>query len=65
VRLGFEADDLFRAVATLGHGPHGKEPVYARRMVELLVDGLRYGASKRIEKSLKPDHRRNWKAPAK
>ena len=49
VRPGIEADDLLRAVATLCHGPHGQEPVYARRMVELLVDGLRYGASGRIE----------------
>jgi hypothetical protein len=37
VRPGIEADDLLRAVATLCHGPHGEEPVYARRMVELLV----------------------------
>ena len=49
VRPGIEADDLLRAVATLCHGPHGQEPVYARRMVELLMDGLRYGASGRIE----------------
>ena len=54
VRPGIEADDLLRAVATLCHGPHGEEPVYARRMVELLVDGLRYGASTRTDKSLKP-----------
>jgi AcrR family transcriptional regulator len=45
VRPGIEAEDLLRAVATLCHGPHGNEPVYARRMVALLVDGLRYGAS--------------------
>ena len=44
VRPGIEADDLLRAVATLCHGANGKEPVYARKMVELLVDGLRYGA---------------------
>jgi hypothetical protein len=42
----------------------GEEAVYARRRVELLVDGLRYGASTRIDKSLKPDARRNRKAPA-
>jgi AcrR family transcriptional regulator len=65
VRPGIEADDLLRAVATLCHGRHGEEPVYARRMVELLVDGLRYGASTRIDKSLKSDARRNRKAPAK
>jgi AcrR family transcriptional regulator len=45
VRPGIEAEDLLRAVATLCHGPHGDEPLYARRMVALLVDGLRYGAS--------------------
>src|ERR1700678_301825 len=53
VRPGIAADDLLRAVATLCHGPHGEEPVYARRMVALLVDGLRYGASTRIDKSPK------------
>jgi len=46
VRPGIEAEDLLRAVATLCHGPHGQEPVYARRMVELLVDGLRYGRAR-------------------
>jgi hypothetical protein len=51
VRPGVEPGDLLRAVATLCHGPHGKEPVYARRMVELLVDGLRYGASPQIDTS--------------
>ena len=50
VRPGIEAEDLLRAVATLCRGCHDEEPVYARRMVELLVDGLRYGASARIDK---------------
>ncbi len=45
VRSGMEADDLLRAAATLCRGPLDEEPVYARKMVELLVDGLRYGAS--------------------
>jgi AcrR family transcriptional regulator len=49
VRPGIEAEDLLSAVATLCRGSHGEEPGYARRMVELLVDGLRYGASTRIE----------------
>jgi AcrR family transcriptional regulator len=49
VRPAIEADDLLRAVATLCHGSHGEEPAYARRMVELLVDGLRYGAGTRID----------------
>ena len=43
VRRGVEAEDLLRAVATLCRGPHDEEPVYARKMVSLLVDGLRYG----------------------
>ena len=51
VRSGIEADDLLRAVATLCHGPHGEEPAYGRRMVQLLVDGLRYGAGTRVHKS--------------
>ena len=42
LRPGIEAGDLLRAV---GRGVHGEEPVYARRMVAPLVDGLRYGAS--------------------
>lgn len=45
VRAGIEADDLLRAVANLCRGPRDKEPVYARKMVDLLVDGLRYGAN--------------------
>jgi AcrR family transcriptional regulator len=45
VRAGIEAEELLRAVATLCHGLHGEEPAYARRMVDLLVDGLRYGAN--------------------
>jgi AcrR family transcriptional regulator len=44
VRPGVEAYDLLRAVATLCRDPRDKEPVYARKMVDLLVDGLRYGA---------------------
>ena len=46
VRPGMKADDLLRAVGTLCcQGPRGEEPLYARRMVGLLVDGLRYGAN--------------------
>jgi AcrR family transcriptional regulator len=50
VRPGIEAGDLLRAVATLCHGSHGEDPTYARRMVELLVDGLRYGAGTRVSR---------------
>jgi AcrR family transcriptional regulator len=45
VRPGIEAYDLLRAVANLCRGPLDKEPAYARKMVDLLVDGLRYGAN--------------------
>jgi AcrR family transcriptional regulator len=44
VRPGVEPGDLLLAVANLCHGQ--KEPAYARKMVELLVDGLRYRAQK-------------------
>ena len=50
VRPGIEAGDLLRAVATLCQGSHNEDPTYARRMVELLVDGLRYGAGTRVSK---------------
>jgi AcrR family transcriptional regulator len=51
VRPGIEAYDLLLAVANLCRGPRDKEPVYARKMVDLLVDGLRYGANKPSEPS--------------
>ncbi len=49
VRPDVGAEDLLRAVATLCQGPHNEEPAYARKMVALLVDGLRYGARPKIE----------------
>jgi hypothetical protein len=45
VRAGVEPDDLTRAVASLCAPAHAGDPTHARRMVALLVDGLRYGAS--------------------
>jgi AcrR family transcriptional regulator len=45
VRAGIEADDLLRAVASLCMSAHDGDPAYARRMVALLVDGLRYNAN--------------------
>jgi AcrR family transcriptional regulator len=45
VRPGVRAEDLLRAVANLCGGPRDEDPAYALRMVDLLVDGLRYGAS--------------------
>ena len=41
VRADIEADDLLRAVSTLCRGPHDEEPAYARKIVDLLIDGLR------------------------
>jgi hypothetical protein len=43
VRRGFQASELLQAVAALGRGDHGEQPVHLRKMVELLVDGLRDG----------------------
>ena len=46
VRPGVDAEELLHAVANLCRVSHEKEPAYARRMVALLVDGLRYGAER-------------------
>ena len=43
------ADDLLRAAANLCGGPRDEDPAYARRMVDLLVNGLRYGAGKNLD----------------
>ncbi|HLV78879.1 MAG TPA: TetR family transcriptional regulator [Chthonomonadaceae bacterium] len=45
VRADVEPGDLLRAVASLCMHVHNDDPAYTRRMVALLVDGLRYGAS--------------------
>jgi len=45
VRGGIEPYDLLRAVASLCTPGHDVGPDHARRMVDLLIDGLRYGAS--------------------
>ncbi len=44
IRTGVRAGDLLRAVATLCHGPDGEQPSYTRSMVQLLMDGMRYGS---------------------
>ena len=44
VRADIDADDLLNAVSNLSRQSPGDDPVYARRMVALLIDGLRYGA---------------------
>ena len=49
VRADVDADDLLKAVASLCMQAHGEGPAHARRMVALLVDGLRYGASHSVD----------------
>src|SRR5262249_32298351 len=46
VRAGVEPYDLLRAVASLCTPVRDGDTEHARRMVALLVDGLRYGASR-------------------
>jgi AcrR family transcriptional regulator len=47
LRADIKAEDLLHAVANLCRSRRDEEPAYARRMVDLLVDGLRYrGQSK-------------------
>lgn len=45
VRSDIEPDDLLQAVASLCMSVHGDRPDYPRRMVALLVDGLRCTAT--------------------
>jgi len=44
VRADVDADDLLSAVASLCKQSHDDDPDRTRRMVALLIDGLRYGA---------------------
>jgi AcrR family transcriptional regulator len=44
VRADVEPDELLSAVASLCMQARSEKPAHARRMVALLVDGLRYGA---------------------
>lgn len=46
VRADVDADDLLAAVASLCTSGYATGPDYARRMVALLVDGLRVGAKR-------------------
>jgi len=54
VRAGVDPTDLLRAVASLCRPAHEGDPTHARRMVALLMDGLRFGASMPGPKSKKP-----------
>lgn len=47
IRSGIEATDLLPAVARLASSASDNGSDHARRMVALLVDGLRYGAKKK------------------
>ena len=47
IRAGINARDLLLAVANLCLPVPGEGPDYSQRMVALLIDGLRYGASSR------------------
>jgi hypothetical protein len=51
VRADVEPYDLLRAVALLSAPAKDGDPANARRMVALLVDGLRYGASVPVDTS--------------
>ncbi|MBV8482650.1 MAG: hypothetical protein JO077_07285 [Verrucomicrobia bacterium] len=44
VRSGVKPDDLLHTVPSLCAPVHDGDPARARRMLALLVDGLRYGA---------------------
>lgn len=47
VRADVDPEDLLRAVASLCTSAYNIGPEHARRMVALLIDGLRYGANPR------------------
>ena len=44
VRSDIDAEELLWTVATMCRGPYGEKPAYAGKMVDVLIDGLRYGA---------------------
>ena len=56
MRSGVDAEELLHAVANLCRVSHDKEPAYSRRMVALLVDGLRYGATPELRASQSSVH---------
>ena len=53
VRPGTDPDDLLVAVANLCSAGYGRDPQHARRMVKLLVDGLRYGAPRQTTRVMR------------
>ena len=50
IRTDVDADELLGAVASLCMSSHNAGPGRAERMVALLIDGLRYGASQPVNK---------------
>jgi AcrR family transcriptional regulator len=51
LRADVKAEELLRAVASLCRSRRDEEPAYARRMVDLLVDGMRYRRESAYAKS--------------
>jgi AcrR family transcriptional regulator len=54
VRSDVEPDELLNAVARLCMGAHSEKPGHAERMIALLIDGLRYGASSSVNAPPEP-----------
>jgi len=48
IRPDVDAFDLLRTIVALCQGPNEEEPPYARKMVGVLVDGMRFGATDKI-----------------
>ncbi len=46
IRSDVDAEELFWTVATMCRGPYGEKPAYADKMVDVLIDGLRFGANR-------------------
>ena len=46
IRSDVKAEELFWTVATMCRGPYGEKPAYAQKMVDVLIDGLRFGATR-------------------
>ena len=55
MRADVDADDLLSAVANLCRQDHDEDPDRARRMVALLIDGLRYGANPSVNTPSSPN----------
>jgi len=54
IRPDVDADELLPVIVALCLGPNEEEPPYARKMVDMLVDGMRYGATGKNDGRRKP-----------